>query len=239
MTGWKAKRFWKTVTVAPQDQGFTVRLDARPVRTPGKRLLVLPTRAMAEAAAYEWAAVEGVIDPRRMPVTRAANAAIDKVAFQFGEVAGMIAAYGGSDLLCYRAEEPEALVRAQAEAWDPMLDWAGRTFGARLVATRGVVPVDQPAEAVARMAAEVFACSPFELTALHDLVALTGSLVLGLPATRDDFDTETLWRLSRFDEDWQAAQWGQDEEAAEAAERKRIDFHAARHFWSLCRLAGE
>lgn len=239
MTGWKAKRFWKTVTVAPEEVGFAVRLDARPVKTPAKRPLILPTRAMAEAVATEWAAVEGVIDPRRMPVTRAANAAIDKVAHQFDEVAELIAAYGRSDLLCYRAEGPEALVRAQAAAWDPILDWAGQTFGTRLVVTRGVVPVDQPAAAVATMAAEVFACSPFELTALHDLVALTGSLVLGLAATRDDFDTETLWRLSRFDEDWQASQWGQDEEAADAAERKRTDFHAARHFWSLCRRLRE
>lgn len=239
MTAWKAKRFWKTVTVVPEGGSFAVRLDARPVKTPAKRPLLLPTRAMADAVAAEWAAVEGGIDPLRMPVTRAANAAVDKVATQFDEVAAMIAAYGGSDLLCYRAEGPEELVRAQAKAWDPMLDWGGQAFGARLVATRGVVPVEQPAAAFAAMSADVFACSPFELTALHDLVALTGSLVLGLAATRDEFDAEALWRLSRFDEDWQASQWGHDEEAAEVAERKRADFHAARHFWSLCRSRGE
>ncbi len=233
MSGWKAKRFWKTATVEPEAGGFAVRLDGRPVRTPAKRPMVLPTRAMAEAVAAEWAAVETEIDPRRMPVTRAANAAIDKVALQFEEVAAMIAAYGGSDLLCYRATGPEALVRAQAEAWDPMLDWAERTYGARLVTTRGVVPVVQPPEAVARLAAEVLACSPFQLTALHDLVALTGSLVLGLAATGEGFDAGDLWRLSRFDEDWQAAEWGEDEDAAEAAERKRRDFLLAGRVWRL------
>lgn len=239
MSGWKAKRFWASVTVAPEGEGFAVRLDARPVRTPAKRPLILPTRAMAEAVAAEWAAVETEVDPRRMPVTRAANAAIDKVAPQFAEVAEMIAAYGGSDLLCYRATGPEALVRAQAAAWDPMLDWAATAHGARLAVTQGIVPVAQPAEALARLAAQVAACSPFELTALHDLVALTGSLVLGLAATDDTFDPEMLWQLSRFDEDWQAAEWGRDEEAAEVAERKRADFHAARHFWTLARPARE
>jgi chaperone required for assembly of F1-ATPase len=233
MSGWKAKRFWKTVTVEPEAGGFAVRLDGRPVRTPAKRPMVVPTRAMAEALAAEWASVETEIDPRRMPATRAANAAIDKVAVQFAEVAAMIAAYGQSDLLCYRATDPAGLVRAQAEAWDPMLDWAERTYGARLVTTPGVVPVVQPPEAAARLAAAVFACSAFQLTALHDLVALTGSLVLGLAATGEGFDPDDLWRLSRFDEDWQAAQWGEDEEAAEAAERKRRDFLLAGRFWRL------
>ncbi len=239
MTGWKAKRFWKAAAAAPEGEGFAVRLDGRPVRTPAKRPMILPTRAMAEAVAAEWAAVGAEVDPRRMPVTRAANAAIDKVATQFDEVAAMIAAYGGSDLLCYRATGPEALVRAQAAAWDPMLDWAARTYGARLVATQGVVPVAQPPEAVARLAAEVFACSPFQLTALHDLVALTGSLVLGLAATGEGVDAHDLWRLSRFDEDWQAAEWGEDAEAVAAAERKRGDFLSAGRFWRLAAVPGE
>jgi chaperone required for assembly of F1-ATPase len=233
MSGWAAKRFWISVIVVPEGAGFAVRLDARAVKTPAKRPLILPTPAMAEAVAAEWAAVESLIDPRRMPVTRAANAAIDKVAPEFDEVAGMIAAYGGSDLLCYRAAEPEALAAAQAEAWDPLLDWAAATFGTRLLTTRGVAPVAQPPQAVARLAAEVMACTPFQLAALHDLVALSGSLVLGLAATRRTFDPEALWRLSRFDEDWQAAEWGRDDEAAAAAAAKRQDFLLAEKFWTL------
>ncbi|MCW3780608.1 ATP12 family chaperone protein [Defluviimonas salinarum] len=233
MSGWKAKRFWKTVAVVEAEGGYGVTLDARPVRTPAKCALVLPTRAMAEAIAAEWEAVEKEVDPRRMPVTRAANAAIDKVAPQFDEVATLIAAYGGTDLLCYRAVAPEALAEAQAAAWDPLLDWAAREYGARLNVTRGVVPVAQPAESLVRLTAAVRALSPFELTALHDLVSLSGSLVLGLAATRPEFDSETLWRHSRFDEDWQTEQWGEDEEAVAAARMKRDDFLFARHFWNI------
>lgn len=237
--GWRAKRFWKTAAVADLDEGFTVRLDDRPVRTPAKRPLILPTRAMAEAIAAEWDSVDQLIDPRAMPATRAANAAIDKVAPQFDEVAALVAAYGGSDLLCYRASDPDDLARAQAGAWDPLLDWAERTYGARLSTTQGVTPVSQPAAAVARLAAAVHSCTPFQLAALHDLVALTGSLVLGLAASRDAFDAGDLWRLSRFDEDWQAAQWGEDAEAAEAAARKHHDFQLARHFWTLATPVSE
>ncbi len=233
MSGWKAKRFWTDVTVEPEGVGFGVRLDARPVRTPAKAALILPSRALAEAVAGEWAALADEVDPRAMPATRRANAAIDKVAPQFAEVAAMVAAYGASDLLCYRAEAPEELTLAQADAWDPLLRWAAETLGAPLRTTRGIVPVSQPPGSLAKLSDLVHSCSPFELTALHDLVSLSGSLVLGLAATRDEFDAETLWHLSRFDENWQIAQWGEDEEAAEAAERKRSDFLFARHFWEV------
>lgn len=233
MSGWTAKRFWKEARAEAIEGGYTVHLDRRPIRSPAKRPLLLPTPAMAEAVAAEWAAVAEVVDPGAMPVTRSANAAIDKVAPQFDEVAGLIAAYGGSDLLCYRAKGPEALVRAQAEAWDPLLDWAARSYGAPLVTTVGVVPVDQPSESLARLAAPLRAASAFELTALHDLVSLTGSLVLGLAATSGGFEPEAIWRLSRIDEDWQAVQWGEDEDAMIAAARKRGDFLHARHFWEI------
>ncbi len=232
--GWTAKRFWTKAEVTPaQASGFGVALDGRPVKTPAKAALTLPTRAMAEAVAAEWQAVDRLVDPRRMPVTRSANAAIDKVAPQFDEVAELIAAYGGSDLLCYRAEGDDGLAAAQALAWEPMLDWAAATYGARLVVTHGVVPVSQPPEALARLATEVHACTNFQLTALHDLVSLTGSLVLGLAASSGKFEPQALWILSRFDEDWQARLWGEDEEASAIAERKRNDFLQACHFWEL------
>ena len=233
MSDWKARRFWTAVSVVAQGDGFGVQLDARPVRTPAKVLLVVPTRVMAEAMAAEWSAVDSDIDPRRMPVTRAANAAIDKVAPQFDEVAGLIAAYGGSDLLCYRADAPEGLTRVQALAWDPCLDWAARSLGAPLNTTHGIAPVAQPADSLHRLTERVSACSVFQLTALHDLVSLTGSLILGLAATTADFAPETLWRLSRIDEDWQTEHWGEDESASAFAARKREDFLQARHFWNL------
>lgn len=233
MTGWAAKRFWAGVSVAAVAGGHQVLLDTRPLRTPAKRPLILPSRAMAEAIAAEWQAVDGIVRPALMPVTRSANSALDKVTRQFDEVVAVVAAYGGTDLLCYRASAPEALAAAQARAWDPLLGWAERTYGARLVATAGVMAVVQPAAALARLEAAVRASSPFQLTALHDLVALSGSLVLGLAATTGEFDPEKLWRLSRFDEDWQAGQWGEDEEASAIAEGRRRDFLHARHFWEL------
>ncbi|MCY1127446.1 ATPase [Frigidibacter sp. RF13] len=234
MSGWKAKRFWKDVTVHAVDGGFEVNADGRVLKTPAKAALRLPTSAMAEAVAAEWRAVEETVDPRLMPVTRAANAAIDKVAQQFDEVAEMIAAYGASDLLCYRAEAPAALRLAQAKVWDPMLDWAERALGARLVTTTGVVPVQQPAGALGKLSRKVRETTPFQLTALHDLVSLSGSLILGLAAATDEFDVANLWEMSRFDEEWQARQWGEDEEASVIAEKKRTDFLRARHFWELC-----
>lgn len=238
MTGWTARRFWTAVTVAPApDGGHAVRLDSRPLRTPAKRPLTLPTRALAEAVAAEWAAVEGLVDPRRMPFTRSANAAVDKVTPQFAGVAALIADYGGSDLLCYRAEEPEALTARQAAAWDPILDWAARRHGAQLVVTRGVVPVAQPPESLARLAAAVHATTPFELTALHDLVSLSGSLLIGLAATEPDADPEALWVLSRIDEDWQAELWGRDDAAAAVAEGKKHAFLHAHRFWQTLRAA--
>jgi chaperone required for assembly of F1-ATPase len=234
MSGWTAKRFWKEVTVEETEGSFTIRLDARPLRTPAKSAVTIPTRTMAEAAAAEWRAVDKKTDPRVMPVTRAINAAIDKVAPQFDEVAALIAAYGASDLLCYRAESPPELAQAQAAAWDPMLAWAERTHAAPLRTTNGIVPIAQPPESLARLTARVTACTPFQLTALHDLVSLSGSLVLGLAATTLEHDLEALWQLSRFDEIWQARLWGEDEEAAEFAELKRIDFHRAGQFWKFC-----
>lgn len=233
MSGWKAKRFWKGVSVVAEAGGFAVLLDARPLRTPAKSALILPTRIMADGIAAEWHAVVGAVDPRLMPITRAANAAIDKVAAQFDEVAGLIAAYGGSDHLCYRAAAPAELVQAQSVALDPLLIWASETLQAPLTTTQGIVPVAQPATSLANLTARVTACTNFQLTALHDLVSLTGSLVLGLAATTDDFPAETLWGLSRFDEDWQSKQWGRDEESFAAAQRKREDFLQARHFWKI------
>ncbi|MGC9369540.1 MAG: ATP12 family chaperone protein [Paracoccaceae bacterium] len=233
MSGWTAKRFWKEATVEPESGGFGVRLDGRAVKTPAKAPMVLPTRALAEAVAAEWDAQEEKVDPTAMPVTRAANAAIDKVAVQFVEVADMIAAYGETDLLCYRAEGPEALAARQSEAWDPLLDWAETALGARLRATAGVMHITQPEAALAALRARVHALDPFELTALHDLVGLSGSLIIGFAALKNWSDADALWHLSRIDEAWQQEQWGSDEEAAAVAARKKEEFVQALRFYRL------
>jgi chaperone required for assembly of F1-ATPase len=234
MTGWTAKRFWKEARVAEAEGGFTVHLDARPVKTPAKAALIVPTRALAEAIAAEWDAQPEKIDPRTMPVTRTANSAIDKVRVQQAEVTALLAAYGESDHLCYRAAGPEALVARQVAAWDPLLDWAAAALGARLIAGQGVMHVAQDQQAVARLHSAVAAFDPFRLAAVHDLISLSGSLVLALAVTRGHMNPEDAWILSRIDEDWQAEQWGADDEATAHANIKRAAFLDAARFYQLC-----
>jgi chaperone required for assembly of F1-ATPase len=234
MSAWAAKRFWTDVTVVPDGAGFGLRLDARAVRTPLKAALVMPTAAMAAAAAEEWRAQVGVVDPGTMPVTRAANSAIDKVAPQFDAVVDLIAAYGGTDLLCYRAEWPPALVARQAAAWDVLLGWAADVLGAPLVVTKGVMHVAQPAGSLAALRAKVAAMTPFQVTALHDLVAISGSLILGLAATEGRLVAAEAWTISRIDEDWQIEQWGADDEATALAAHRRDGLLQAERFYRLC-----
>ncbi len=231
MSGWKAKRFWKEATIADDEGGFRVELDGRPVRTPAKTLLVVPTRSMAAAIAAEWDAQEEQIDPESMPVTRSANAALDKVTVQFEEVADMLAAYGGSDLLCYRADHPISLVQRQQESWDPLLDWLNDRFGVRLRLATGVMPVDQDEEGQAVLRRRVGELSPFEMAAFHDLVAISGSLVLALAVIERRLDPDAAWSFSRLDETWQEEQWGKDDEATETSERKKVEFLTAFAIW--------
>ncbi|TQS73496.1 ATPase [Rhodobacteraceae bacterium] len=233
MSIWVAKRFWTTAATVEVQNGFGVSLDGRLVKTPAKAGLHVPTKAMAQAIAREWDAQEGEIDPTSMPLTRAANAAIDKVGPQHAEVAAYIAEYGGTDLLCYRAGDPPALVQRQAQAWDPMLEWAQTRYGVHLVRTTGVLPVDQDATALATLHAQVVAMDAFELSALHDLVGISGSLVLGLAVTQGALSGQQAWDLSRVDENYQISQWGEDEEAAELAAFKRAALLSAEEFWRL------
>jgi chaperone required for assembly of F1-ATPase len=233
MSAWKAKRFWAEASVVETAHGFTVHLDARPVKTPAKTALIVPTRAMAAAIAAEWDAQQGEVDPRTMPVTRGANAAIDKVAVQHAEVAQMIADYGDSDLLCYRAPSPAALIARQAEAWDPLLDWAAVALDARLQTASGVIHVPQDPVTLARLAARVHRMDNFALAAFHDLVSLSGSLILGFAAAMNHRPADQIWQLSRVDEDWQIEQWGADEEAEAMAATKRTAFIQAKTFLDL------
>jgi chaperone required for assembly of F1-ATPase len=233
MSEWAAKRFWTEATVTDTAPGYGIALDGRPVKTPAKAPLVVPARALAESIAAEWNAVGDKINPGAMPMTRSANAAIDKVAHQHTEVAEMIAAYGETDLLCYRATAPQELVLRQSEEWDPLLDWADSALGARLRPVPGIMPAPQDRSATERLRAIVHDQGIFELTALHDLVALSGSLILGLAAVQSARTPGDLWQLSRVDEAWQAEMWGADEEAEEMAAVKRAAFMHAQEFYCL------
>lgn len=235
MTEWKAKRFWTETHVVPVAEGFAVHLDSRPLRTPARVALTLPTEALARAVAAEWAAQAEAIDPQTMPMTRSANSAIDKVRPQVAEVVAELASYGETDLTCHRADSPAELSRQQAEAWDPLLDWAAETLGARLLPTVGVMAHPQPAASLAALTDRLAAEDAFALCALSDLVALSGSVVIGLAAIDDVLPVAELWRRSRIDESWQESQWGEDSEAAAVAAARRAAFFHAAEFHRLSR----
>ncbi|MEL7092953.1 MAG: ATP12 family protein [Pseudomonadota bacterium] len=235
MSEWKQKRFWKAAAATEIEGGWTITLDGRAVKTPAKAALVVPTEALALAIAAEWHQQEDTVDPLSMPFTRSANAAIDKVRVQHAEVADMLAGYGDSDLLCYRAAAPEELATRQSETWDPYLDWVATQYGARLSPRIGIMHAGQDPDALARLSQAVHALDDFELAAFHDLVSLSGSLVLGFAAAYDVAPTPEIWAASRVDEGWQEEQWGKDEEATQTAEIKKDAFLHAKTFFDAAK----
>ncbi|MCC6863334.1 MAG: ATPase [Rhodobacteraceae bacterium] len=234
MSAWKAKRFWKKALVEAVEGGFTIRLDRGFVKTPAKALFVVPTRGLADAIAAEWEAQSGLVKPETMPFTRFANSALDKIVPQFDAVVDMLAAYGSTDLLCYRAIGPDALVERQALAWDPLLDWSAQALDAPLVSSAGVMYLAQQSESLERLHGLVADLDPFQLAAFHDLVSISGSLVLAFAVTRGRLTASEAWALSRIDEAWQVEQWGEDEEAAAFEAVREADLLQAERFYALC-----
>ena len=231
------KRFWKAATVEEAEGGFTVALDTRPVRTPAKRPSTVPSRALAEAIAAEWDAQGEEVSPLNMPLTRAVATALDRVMPEMAAVAEQLTAYGGTDLLCYRAPFPPGLIARQSAGWDPWLAWAERELGARLTLAEGVMHVAQDDSAMQAFARAVGSEDGWGLTVLHEFVTLSGSLVLGLAVLRGALAPETAWDLSRIDEQWNIDEWGEDAEAARLAAAKRSDFLQAARFLDLVRTA--
>lgn len=223
------KRFWRDVTV----EGGEVRLDGRPVRTPGRAPLAIPYPRLAEAISDEWSAVDGEIDPRSMPLTGLANAAIDRIAPEPAAFAAELAKFGESDLLCYRADSPGELVARQRAAWDPLLDWGRARYDVHFEVTSGVMHRAQPEATVVRLAEAVAARAPFELAGLSPVVTVTGSLVAALALIEGASDAESVWRAARIDDDWQTEQWGADDHAIRTRDAHRADFDAGVHFLSL------
>lgn len=229
------KRFYTNVAVAPGADGFGIALDGRPVRTPARALLALPTQALADAVAGEWRAQGDEIDPGSMVMTGLSNAAIDRIAPDPAAFAQGIAAYGESDLLCYRADDPAPLVTRQAAEWQPVLDWAGQRYDVAFAVTTGVLHVAQPPETVRRLGQAVAACDAFTLAGLSTLVSLSGSLVIGLAVIENAFAHDALWQASELDERWQAEQWGEDAEAMARRERRAEEFARAAEFCAMVR----
>jgi len=229
------KRFYREASVRTGPGGGEVLLDERPVRTPARRPLALPTEALAEAIAAEWNAQGEEVRPRTMPLTGIANAAIDRVEPDKDAFAAGVAAYGESDLLCYRAEAPASLVARQTELWDPILAWGRRRFDINFEVTTGIMHQPQPANTVVQLSQAVAARDPFELAALSPLVTIAGSLVIALALAEEAIDVETAWLAATLDEAWQAEQWGEDAEAAARLAARRAEFEAAEKFLRLLR----
>ena len=212
------------------DGDRVVMLDGRPVRTPGRVPLALPTDALAAAVAGEWRAVVGEIDPRGMPLTGLANAAIDRIAPDPVGFAAGLAAYGASDLLYYRADDPADLVARQAAAWNPWLDWARRRYDVHFETVTGIIHRAQPPATLARLGDAVGALDPYRLAGCSPMVSITGSLILALALLEEAGDADTIWTAAHIDEDWQADRWGEDALATEARAAKRREFDAAVRF---------
>lgn len=232
------KRFYKHAAVEQRGGGFAVTLDGRGIRTPGKREVVVPTADFAAALAAEWDAQGEHVDPRTMPLTRIVNSAIDAVETRKREVADDIAAFAGSDLVCYRAESPDALVRRQADAWNPVLAWAKRELGAAFELRAGLMPIDQPPEALDAVRRKLADLDALSLSALHVLTTISGSALLAIAHWQGELSADEAWRASTVDETWQREQWGQDAEAEAHAALRRAEFDAASRCLAYLRSRG-
>lgn len=228
-----SRRFYKSVTVRPEGQGFSVALDDRALKTPAKRPLLLPTEALAQAIADEWAGQGDTVKPLTMPLTRLAYTALDRLAEDPSKAVDEAAGYAGTDLVCYRATHPAVLARRQEEGWQPLLDWLSRRYDVALAVTAGVIAVRQSDEALARLKAVVAARDPLRLAALHALTTASGSLVIALAVAEGEIDAERAFALAHIDETVQAEQWGEDAEAAAAREAVRQDIVASGRFLAL------
>lgn len=233
------KRFYKDVTVDETDAGFVTLLDGRTVKTPGRAVLALRHRVLADRLAAEFDSQKDVIDPATMPLYRLANTAIDGVAADMQSVAEDVIRFAGSDLLCYRAETPDGLVAAQSAQWDEPLDIMASRLGARFVLAEGVMHVTQPKAVLAPFGMLVAQFDhPLELAALHAATSLTGSAVLALCLGLGEMDAEAVWTAAHVDEDWNAAHWGEDAEAIAVRRKRRAEFDAASAVLA-CRVAGQ
>ncbi len=227
------KKFYKLASVT-DDLGIA--LDGRAVKTPMKAKLVLPSRGLAEAIAAEWNAQEEFINPAAMPLTKLANTAIDRAGLERKFVAGQVVEFAGSDMVCYRAEAPEKLVKLQASAWDPIVAWAEATMNAKVTFVSGIIHQKQEAATLVRIEAHVAGLSNFELTVAHNLTTLTGSALLGLMLTAGAISAEQGWSAAHVEEDFQIATWGEDDEAGARRALRRIDFDGSLQFLNLLKV---
>ena len=227
------KRFWKAAEAVAHEGGWGVLLDGRPVRTPSQALLSVPSEPLARAIAEEWSSAGDTVDPRAMPLTGLANAAIDRVSPDPAVFAAGLANYAEGDLACYRAEGPQVLVERQEGSWDGLLGWARRRFDVDFATTSGIVHVPQPRATVERLSHAVGVLDPFRLAGLSPLVTIGGSLVAALAVLEGALTPDQAWEAVSVDERWQLEKWGSDSEAELALENRRRDFMIAARFLEL------
>ena len=220
------RRFYQRAEVEDADGEFRIVLDGRPVKTPARRTLAAPTRALAQALAAEWEAQRDVIDPAKMPLTRLANTIIDGVTDAPSAVAAEVNRYLACDLVFYRAPGPAGLVAWQAEAWDPVLAWVRETLGARFVLAEGIAFVAQPAHALAASSAAI-PTDPWRLGAMHAITTLTGSALIAIALSRGALSVDAAWAAAHVDEDWNMKFWGRDALALERRAARFAEMQAA------------
>ena len=227
------KRVYTRAEASPVEGGWQIMLDGRPVKTPGRQGLVVPSERLGQAIAGEWQAQGDEVNPRAMPLTGLANAAIDRVAPDPEKFAAELARYAEADLFCYRAEGPQSLIARQGETWDPLLAWARRRFDVDFTTTSGIIHSPQPEATVKRLTAALAALDPFRLAGMSPLVTIGGSLVAALALAEEAFPADDLWVAVSLDERWQLEKWGSDTEAEAARESRRAEFMAAARFLAL------
>jgi chaperone required for assembly of F1-ATPase len=229
------RRFYQAATAAAVKVGYAVLLDDKPVRTPAKQALAVPTAALAEAIAAEWRGQGDTIDLNALPLTRIASTAIDLVAPRHGAIVDAIAKYAGTDLVCYRSEHPPALAERQREAWQPLIDWLALRYDAPLAVTTGILPIDQPAASLQALHAELAAQGAMTLAALHLLTAACGSLVVALALAEGRLDADSAFATAQLDETFEIEQWGEDAEQTQRRAALRQDIAVAARFLALMR----
>jgi chaperone required for assembly of F1-ATPase len=227
------KRFWQAVEIVETESWFSITLDGRTLKTPGRSDMIVPTRLLAGAIAAEWRECGETVDPRVMPLTGLANAAIDRVSPDKEAFAAGLARYAESDLTCYRAEGPTTLVQWQTESWDALLAWARRRYDVDFVCQTGVIHVPQPEETVRKLSHAVATLDQFRLAGMSPLVTIGGSLVAALAVLEEMIPADAVWEAVSLDDRWQLEQWGDDPEARAALDGRRRDFLAAARFLEL------
>ena len=230
------KRFYEKVTVERAEDYFTVALDGRPMRTPCMNVLSLTTEKLANSIASEWRQQDATIKPDTMPLMSLAATAIDRVEPQKMEVVKSVVAYGETDLLCYRAFEPEELVARQNNKWQPLLDWAKKAIGAELHVTGGIMPLQQPLKSINAIRDKITHYNAFNLTGLHELTAISGSVIIGLAVMEDHIDVNEGVQAAQLDSLYQLERWGDDSELTLTLQNSRREMLDAFNFIALLKV---